>query len=143
MTTVGQYASDFTMNKCSTEGVRGLSDQIFALLEHALPGQLASCAGFVALGGGSTIPFLQTAACDAFERAVTKKGQTPTLLHAYRTVPQQYVLYDWYRHHKCSIPLAAQPGTSPHEKAIAIDIADHAKWHDVLAAENWRWRGPV
>lgn len=142
MTTVGQYANNSAMGGCSTVGVKGLSDQIFQLLQSG-PNPLASCAGFVNLGSGSTIPFLQKAACDAFEAAVQQKGQTPTLLHAYRAVPQQYVLYHWYRNGKCSIPLAARPGTSPHERAIAIDISNNASWRAVLAQHNWRWRGPA
>ena len=142
MPTVEQFANTSTA-ACSTAPVKPLSNQIFdILLQQTAVGQLTSCESFVHLGSGSTIPFLQAAACEALRKAVQQKGQTPTLNHAYRAVPQQYVLFHWFKHGKCSITLAARPGTSPHEKAIAIDIADHGKWKSVLAANHWLWRGP-
>src|SRR5215213_3513650 len=143
MTTVREYAVNSAKDgSCSTGGVRGLSQQIFSLLQPALGDELTSCEDIVRVDGPSTIPFLQPAAKAALARAVQEKGERPRLLHAYRTVAQQFVLYHWLRTGKCDISLAAQPGDSPHERAIAIDIRNNAEWRTVLAKHNWRWRGP-
>jgi hypothetical protein len=42
---------------------------------------------------------------------------------------------------KCGVVLAASPGTSRHERAIAIDIENHGNWIEVLKKHNWIWRG--
>jgi hypothetical protein len=55
--------------------------------------------------------------------------------------PQQYVLYEWYLHHKCDIPLAAKPGTSNHEGGAAIDVSAYQSWKPALSANGWRWFG--
>lgn len=138
MTTIRQYA----VNKCNTEGVRGLSDQIFSTLLPAVGSGLVSCADIVNVVGPSTIPYLQPAAKTALEAAVNEKGVKPRLIHAVRTVAQQYLLYYWYRHERCDITLAAPPGDSPHERGIAIDIENNAQWRSVLGKHGWRWRGP-
>jgi hypothetical protein len=39
------------------------------------------------------------------------------------------------------VTLAATPGNSPHEKGLAIDIQEHAKWRTVLERHKWKWRG--
>ena len=143
MTTVRQYAITHAGSDCSTEGVRRLNDQIFALAQPVLINDLVSCADIVDIVGGSTMPFLQPAAKAALAEAVAEKKQKPRLVHAYRTLAHQYVLYYWFNHKQlCGITLAATPGTSPHEQGIAIDIQENAKWRAVLKKHNWRWRGP-
>jgi hypothetical protein len=145
MTTVRQYAITRAANgNCSTEGVRPLNDQIFELARPVLADNLVSCADIVEVVGNSTIAFLQPAAKAALANAVAEKGQKPRLIHAYRTLAHQYVLYYWFNHHQfCGITLAATPGSSPHEQGIAIDIKDNSKWRNVLAKHNWRWRGSI
>jgi N-acetylmuramoyl-L-alanine amidase len=134
---------EYVISNCSTEGVRGLSDQIFSTLLPAVSGDLVSCEDIVNVVGASTIPYLQPAAKRALEAAVIAKGRRPRLIHAIRTVAQQYLVYYWFRHGRCGITLAAQPSASPHERGIAIDIERNAQWREVLRAHNWKWRGPV
>jgi hypothetical protein len=142
MTTVRQYAIDRAGGECNTEGVRPLNDQIFALAQPVLINDLVPCDDIVQVTGASAIPFLQPAAKEALAAAVAEKGQPPRLIHAYRTLAHQYVLYYWFNHHQlCGITLAATPGSSPHEQGIAIDIEENLKWRAVLAKHNWRWRG--
>jgi len=142
MKTIRQYAIEHAGSDCSTEGVRGLNDQIFRLAQPVLINDLVSCEDVVQIVGGTTIPFLQPAAKAALANAVAEKGQKPRLVHAYRTLANQYVLYFWFKHGQaCNVTLAAQPGSSPHEQGIAIDIEENAKWRAVLARHNWRWRG--
>jgi N-acetylmuramoyl-L-alanine amidase len=141
MPTVSEFAESSGNGTCSTEGLRGLNDQIFALLRPAVSSDLVSCAHLVSVMGASAIPFLQPAALRALDRAVQEKGEGLKLNHAYRTLAHQVVLARWGRLGRCSITLVAQPGTSPHEKAIAIDIKEHQRWITVLGRHNWRWRG--
>ena len=142
MTTIGQYAIKHATTDCSTEGVRGLNDQIFHMVKPVLAADLVSCEDVVQIVGGTTIPFLQPAAFAALAKAVAEKGQKPRLVHAYRTLANQYVLYYWFKHgQSCNVTLAAQPGSSPHEQGIAIDIEQHAAWRTVLEKHNWHWRG--
>lgn len=143
MATVREYTiASANDGSCSTGGVKGLSLQIFSLLHPVVSDELVSCEDLVEVVGPSAIPYLQPAAKDALERAIEEKGEKPKLLHAYRTLAQQFVLYHWFRTGKCGITLAAPLGASPHEKAIAIDIRNNAAWRDVLRRHNWRWRGP-
>ncbi|HEY6802034.1 MAG TPA: M15 family metallopeptidase [Pyrinomonadaceae bacterium] len=143
MTTVSEYAIAHAHTDCSTEGVKPLNDQIFALAQPVLVNALVPCDDIVRIVGGSTMAFLQPAAKRALAAAVAEKGQRPNLIHAYRTLAHQSVLFYWFNNHQlCHITLAATPGSSPHEQGIAIDIQDNAKWRAVLKKHNWRWRGP-
>jgi hypothetical protein len=143
MPTVKEYAITHAGTDCSTEGVRPLNDQIFELAKPVLQNDLVPCDDIVTIVGASTMPFLQPAAKNALAAAVAEKGEQPRLVHAYRTLAHQYVLYYWFNHHQlCGITLAATPGSSPHEQGIAIDIQQNAKWRTVLGNHNWRWRGP-
>jgi N-acetylmuramoyl-L-alanine amidase len=142
MTTVREYAIAHASGDCNTEGVRPLNDQIFALAQPVLINDLVPCADIVQIVGGSTIAFLQPAAKAALAAAVAEKGERPRLIHAYRTLAHQYILYYWFNHHQlCDITLAATPGSSPHEQGIAIDIQENSRWRAVLKKHNWRWRG--
>jgi N-acetylmuramoyl-L-alanine amidase len=141
MPTVSEFAESRGNGTCSTEGLRGLNNQIFELLLPVVSSELVSCAHTVNVAGASAIPFLQPAAVRALERAVRERGEEMRLNHAYRTLAHQVVLARWGRLGRCSITLVAQPGTSPHEKGIAIDIQRHERWIDVLGRHNWRWRG--
>lgn len=143
MPTVREFANSNGGGSCNTEGLRGLNDQIRALLLPVVAGDLVSCEHTVNVVGSSTIPFLQPEAVTALERAVAEMGEMPRLVHAYRTVAHQTVLAEWGRRRVCSISLVARPGTSPHERGIAIDIQQNARWRAVLARHNWRWRGPA
>lgn len=144
MPTVREYAITHAGTDCSTEGVRPLNDQIFELARPVLQNDLVPCDDIVTIVGGSTMAFLQPAAKNALAAAVAEKGEKPRLVHAYRTLAHQYVLFFWFNHSQlCGITLAATPGSSPHEQGIAIDIQQNAQWRTVLKKHNWRWRGPT
>ena len=123
MSTVYEYAVYSANHDCSTAGLQGLNEQILALVLEQVADQLVSCADLVTINGNSTIPYLQPAARDALALAVDAQGDSLPLVHAYRTVAQQYVLRVWLSLSKCSITAAAQPGSSPHERAKAISPA--------------------
>lgn len=134
---------DLAKAECSTEKLAPLARQIAQTLVGSLSAdEIIDISDHVQIVGGSTLPFLQRQAGEALIAAINEAGKKPQLVHALRTLPQQYMVYYQYLHHLCHIPLAASPGTSPHERAIAVDIQDHDSWRAVLAKHNWVWRGP-
>lgn len=141
MLTVREFAANLGNGTCTTEGLRGLNEQIFTLLRPAVPNDLISCEHTVEVVGSSAIPFLQPAAVSALESAAREKGEKPRLNHAYRTLAHQFVLFQWGRVRRCGIRLVNQPGTSTHEKGIAIDLADSERWVVVLGRHGWVHRG--
>lgn len=129
--------------ECSTGPLKELANQVAqTLITSVAPNELADISDQVEIVGGSTLPYLQRQAAAALIAAIAEAGRKPQLVHALRTLPQQYMVYYQYIHHLCNIPLAAAPGTSPHEHAIAIDIEDHNFWRPFLANHQFVWRGP-
>ena len=129
--------------ECSTAKLAPLARQVGKTLLASLPAdEIIDITNHVNIVGGSTLPYLQRAAGEALIAAINEAGRKPQLVHALRTLPQQYMVYYQYIHHLCKIPLAASPGTSPHERGIAIDLQDHESWHVVLKKHGWVWRGP-
>lgn len=127
---------------CDTGSLLGLSKQIAQQLMRSVPAASVTDVGpHVVIAGPSTITYLQRSAGDALIAAIKEFGSKPRLVHALRVLPQQYAVSEWYLHKRCGIPLAAAPGTSPHELGVAIDIQDHFEWIQVLRKHNWQWRG--
>jgi hypothetical protein len=147
MTTVGEFAVTSANSGCSTAGLRKLNDQIVALLLPAVNDgtvkNLVTCADIPKLkvAGNSTFALLQPAARTALELAINAKGQELRLIHAYRTIAQQFVLRQWKLSGKCGITSARKPGSSDHERGTAIDIDDFATWKTTLESHNWKWAG--
>lgn len=130
-------------NECSTEPLVLLARQIAkTLITSVGADEIIDISDHVNIVGGSTLPYLQREAGEALIAAIAEAGRTPQLVHALRTLPQQYMVYQQYIDGRCGIPLAARPATSPHERAIAIDIQDHDFWRPILANHQWVWRGP-
>jgi N-acetylmuramoyl-L-alanine amidase len=148
MPTVEQFAIASALNGCSTAGLQALDDQIVEVLLAAvntgMETNLVSCTDIPLLKvvGNSTIPLLQPAARKSLKRVIEQKGRQLNLIHAYRTIAQQFVLREWKRHGKCRITAARDPGSSDHERAIAIDIDDHEVWKEALKSNGWVWAGP-
>jgi N-acetylmuramoyl-L-alanine amidase len=133
---------ELAQTKCPTAELAPLARQIAdTLIASLTPADIIDISDHVTQVGGSTLPYLQRAAGDSLIAAINESGQKPQLVHALRTLPQQYMVYYQYRHHLCGIPLAAAPGTSPHEHGVAVDLQDHNAWIQVLARHGWVWRG--
>lgn len=129
---------------CSTAVVRGLADQLVDQLNCLYPGTLATFeeGGQIAFASRAVIPALQTEAVPALLDALAERpGSTITITSALRALPQQYLLYQWYRQGRCGIQIAASPGTSPHESAKAIDVSDYDAWQTALEDHGWDWYG--
>lgn len=135
--------SQYLPNNCSTAGLFGLTKQIADMLVASLPADMViDISPHVTIAGGTTLPYLQKEAGEALIAAIQEKGEKPRLVHAVRVLPQQYAVFYWYTHgKKCGVVLAASPGTSPHERAVAVDFENHADWISVLKKHNWIWRG--
>lgn len=132
---------DYLPNHCSTSGLIGLTKQIADILLADQASKVINISAHVNIVGASTIPFLQKEAAQALIAAIAEKGTKPSMTHAIRVLPQQAAVSFWFQHGLCGIPLAATPGTSPHERGIAIDIGNHAAWRTVLRNHKWIWRG--
>ena len=147
MPTVQQFATSSSLNGCSTARLRPLDDQIVQVLLATVntdeETNLVPCDDIPLLKvvGNSTIPFLQPAARESLRKVIEQKGRELGLIHAYRTIAQQFVLLQWRIHGRCGITAARRPGTSDHERAIAIDIEDFSFWKPALESHGWQWAG--
>lgn len=147
MPTVEQFASASAQNGCSTAGLRTLNSQIVEVLLKAVntadETNLVPCDDIPLLRviGNSTIPLLQPAARASLKRVIEQKNQRMDLIHAYRTIAQQFVLREWKNRGKCRITSARKPGTSDHERGLAIDIDNNEFWKSALQNNGWHWAG--
>lgn len=129
---------------CSTEVVKGLSEQIIAEegclrpnAFHRLPDKLAA-----ATVEDVVFPFLAPPAHEAFMAAVESARREPITLNSMlRTIAQQYLLFHWYKRGRCHIKLAASPGRSNHQSGLAIDIQQPHRWKNRLSKFGFRWMG--
>jgi len=147
MPTVEQFAIASSQNGCSTAGLRTLNSQIVEVLLESVNTEeetnLVSCADIPLLrvAGNSTIPLLQPAARASLKRVIEQKGRQLKLIHAYRTIAQQFVLREWKLRGRCNITAARKPGTSDHERGLAIDIDEFDVWKNALESNQWVWAG--
>src|SRR5262249_48895679 len=56
---------------------------------------------------------------------------------AFRTVAQQYLLYNWFQQGRCGITAAATPGNSNHETGRAVDLGNWSSVITVMANHGW------
>ena len=127
---------------CSTSVAAPLSQQLVEEINCLAPGTLSRIDGIAGVTTTSAvIPWLQTPAANDLAAAVSARGGTLPLTSALRTLPQQLMLYRWYQMGACGITLAASPGSSPHERGLAVDTGDYAAWQTALEANHWRWHG--
>ena len=125
---------------CTTTAVKGLATQLIEEIQCLKPGTLMKIDGVAGLKlGAAVFPYMQTPAAQALIAAQKARGTTMSINSALRALPQQYLLYRWYRAGRCGISLAASPGTSNHEGALAVDIEDNAGWRSAMLGKSFRW----
>ena len=128
--------------RCSTASVRGLSLQLVGELNAMRPGRMERIDDIANVSlGSAVIPYLQGPAARALRRAAARRSSEMTVNSALRTLPQQFLLYQWYATGRCSIGLAARPGRSNHETGTALDIDSQASWRSAMQSESFRWLG--
>lgn len=135
-------ATAVASNACATSAVKGLSVQLVEEIQCLRPNTFAKIDKTPGLAlGSSAMPYMQTKAAQALIAAQKARGTTMSINSAMRTLPQQFLLYRWYQTGRCGIGLAASPGTSNHEGAIAVDINDNAGWRAAMQGKGFRWLG--
>jgi hypothetical protein len=129
---------------CSTEVVKGLSEQIIAEENCIHPASYKRIPDKLhnATLEETVFPYLMQPAHDALLQALESNRAEAMMINSMlRTIAQQYLLYDWYKRGRCSIKLAASPGRSNHQSGLAIDIAQPARWRTRLARHGFHWMG--
>ena len=138
--------ADVVDTSCTTGDVRGLSEQLIDELECLRPGTLERIDSIPGVKydaqAGTVFPYLQAPAVAALAEATSRLGKAPLEINsALRTLPQQFIIYSWYRKRRCRIPLASRPGRSHHEHGMALDIRGPRRWLRTLRQLGWRWAG--
>jgi hypothetical protein len=125
---------------CTTSAVAGLAEQLIAEIACVQPDTIARIDGIsgVTLASGMR-PYLQKSAVTALKSVAAT--QPLQLNSGLRALPQQYLLYEWYRRGLCSATLAATPGKSQHESGLAIDAQNASTAKAALLAKGWTWGG--
>ncbi|MCB9536723.1 MAG: D-alanyl-D-alanine carboxypeptidase family protein [Myxococcales bacterium] len=126
---------------CSTAIVSGLSRQLIDEINCLRPNTLVDISDLNVQAGGGVWTFVQGAARGPLAAAIRERGRALSVNSALRTLPQQFLLYRWYRQGRCGISLAASPGRSRHESGLALDVNDNAGWRPALQNHGWRWLG--
>ncbi len=132
--------ADKVSSGCSTTAVWGLATQLVEELECLHPGLFGRIDGdpHITLNAAA-FPFLQKPAADALH-AASSSGKL-TINSGLRTLPQQYLLYQWYKAGQCGITLAGAPGGGNHQQGLAVDVQDNATWRPLLEAQGFQWLG--
>lgn len=119
---------------CDTDVALGLANQITNVLNSwgysfkQVDSRWIHCSGNCVL---------QSAAADSLASAAAAVNDYITLNSAFRTSAEQYLLYKWYQQGRCSISLAASPGSSNHEGGRAIDTSYYSYWAGPLSNYGW------
>lgn len=131
---------------CNTGLAAGLSSQIIAQMNAIVPNILVNFDDLKNLElspGPHVNPYVQSAAKETLRLAIRDNGGVPLRVNsAYRTIVQQYLLYQQYRGGLCGIGIAASPGRSNHEDGLALDILNYDQWIEPLERYSWGWFGP-
>jgi hypothetical protein len=130
--------SDYITTGCSTAPVVPLSVQVAEEVACMAPNALASFAeeNGVVFASAAVIPFATPEAARDLEVAAAATGEI-RINSAYRTVVQQYLLYEWFQRGRCGITAAATPGRSNHESGRAIDIGNYSAARAALNGAGW------
>jgi D-alanyl-D-alanine carboxypeptidase len=137
-TTVGTLAR----TACTTAGAVALSLQMLGEVECLRPGTLRRIDNIPGVSlSSSVLPRLNAAAATRLRSAASVGALS--LSSATRSTAQQYILYYWYTHQRCTsvVKLAARPGTSNHESGLAIDVPSFSAARTRLSNAGFRWLG--
>ncbi|MEP0914748.1 peptidoglycan-binding protein [Leptolyngbya sp. GB1-A1] len=121
----------------STTIADGLSRQIIAEMNNAVPSVLLDCSDLDISIDPKQFPLLQRPAKEALARAIAARGKRMVINSAYRTCAQQFLLRRRKELGSCGIAQAALPGNSLHESGLALDIPDVSGWKPFLEAQGW------
>ena len=135
--TSASTVADFAASGCSTGVVLGLARQISDELGCENPNTLVTFdpSDSIVFTNSAVLPYLEVDARDDL-LAVAQTG-TLQISSAFRTVAQQYLLYQWYAAGLCGITAAATVGTSNHETGRAVDLENSTAEIAAMAGDSW------
>jgi len=130
-------------DECNTSGLKGLSIQLVEELNCLRPDTMGRIDNLDKVQlGSAALPFLQKPVVEGLKKVVAARGVTLNINSSLRSLPQQYVLYTWYKQgQRCGIKLAATPGNSNHEEGRAVDVEENAAWRSAFLNNGWKWQG--
>jgi hypothetical protein len=133
---------DAIRKSCTTQSIAGLAEQLIGELQCMQPDLIARIDGIDGVElTRATRPYLQAGAAAAL---TTAAARTPvTVTSGLRALPQQFLLYQWYRRGLCRnvVSLAARPGRSNHESGLAVDVSNYGAARSALTGAGFRWFG--
>lgn len=136
---VESYAtvSSYVSSSCSTASVLGLSKQIAEEISCANPTGLTRfvAGGNLQITSNAVLPYLS--AMGKTDLTAVASARLVQVNSAFRTVAQQYLLYQWYLQGRCGIPIAATPGRSNHESGRAVDLANYSALITPMSNRGW------
>ena len=128
---------------CETSVALGLTKQIAQELNTMgiAFAQISTVPKVQCTGGCSG--YMQKSALDSLNSITATHGSIG-LSSAWRSVAQQFLLYQFKAHGKCgqTNPVAT-PGTSNHEGGIAIDVPNFGSWKTILTGHGWNYPLPT
>ena len=135
----GTPVTSFETTSCETSVVLALSRQIADEVNCLMPGQLVTFdeTAEIQFTGGAVLPYTSAEGRDDLYAATAGAGMTLKITSAFRTIVQQYLLFQWNQRGRCNIADAATPGRSNHETGRAIDVSNYAAWIMRLGQHGW------
>ena len=130
------------VTSCSTTICNKLDEQLIGVFKRLAPAELVCYSGDkIKPTSDSVHLYFQASALRALLSAIAEAGEFMTVSSCYRTIAQQYLLYNHYRNKRCNVKLAAYPGKSNHQNGLSIDIPYYNFWKPYLVNYGWRWAG--
>ena len=128
---------------CSTVGCKGLDKQLILQTQQLSLGLFVNLTGGTGLRfGNAAHPYLQSVAAQSLKKVVESRLGVPLQINScYRSIAQQFVLYNHFKTKKCGITTAAAPGKSNHNSGLALDCENPEEWRPYLEKEGWDWMG--
>jgi len=126
--------SSFIKSSCSTSVVVGLSTQVAQEVSCLNPSALTrfSATNGITFSSNAVLPFLAANA-----RTDLQAVGSVQLNSAFRTVPQQFLLLEWFNQGRCGITAAAAVGRSNHESGRAVDLANASSRITAMSNHHW------
>jgi Synergist-CTERM protein sorting domain-containing protein len=138
----GETSSAISVNTaaastCSTGTVRGLAAQIAREVDCMAPSSLVKFKPTtkIKFTSSAVLPYIHGSAKRDLD--LVAANHPLRVNSGYRTLPQQYLVYRWWRAGRCGIAKAALPGTSNHESGRAVDLANWSTRIGAMASHHW------
>lgn len=127
---------------CSTTVVFGLAQQLVDALSCENPGSFAVLPDHPRIRRGDAFfPSIQTAVVNALINVADAGPNTIALTSGLRTLPQQYLLYQWGERNVCGVGVVAAPNRSNHLSGSAVDVSNWAAMRPALEERGFVWFG--